>query len=76
MREYIKSLSEQWQNKINLRFSSGLCPFFNDEDKKETEDDLARLTPDFPLETEFKWTSDDSDLPDKADCGLIESGAA
>ena len=29
-----------------------------------------------PLDSEFIWTTDDSDLPDNADCGIIETLAA
>ena len=53
----------------------GLDAFFNEAQKQEGEEDMIVLGKS-PLDSEFIWTKDDSDLPDTADCGIIESFAA
>ena len=76
IREYIASLSEEWQKKVDLRVNGGLDPCFSQADIKRNQDDLATIKENYPLDCEFKWTSNDQDLPEQASCGLIESCAA
>ena len=77
VREFIATLSKEWQQKIELRVNGGLDPFF---EKKEDNYYYNLLLNghlnDSPIESEYKVVDEDSDLPAQANGGFYTSCAA
>ena len=76
VRAYIASLSEEWQQKIDLRVNGGLDPFFDKEGKWWFSQNIEYLSEVTPLEGELTLSEDDPDLPEKCCGGYITSCAA